>query len=141
MKEVAQKVHLLFGFFVTFSDHPHLERTTFFLSKSKPALPYICLFIFFSLFTQDSAGEEVNPVFRVFTQVFRSVEEACEGFFHLLWDAGRLNEKDEGTLDVGEVSYGRDKYLSFLRNNIVIRIFNAGPDDEGVPDDFVMQVD
>ena len=42
----------LIGFFVKFgADYPELESTTFRLSSSNPALPYISLFLFFNLFT------------------------------------------------------------------------------------------
>ncbi len=42
----------LIGFFVKFgAGYPELERTTFRLSSSNPALPYISLFLFFNLFT------------------------------------------------------------------------------------------
>ena len=42
----------LIGFFVKFgADYPELESTTFRLSSSTPALPYISLFLFFNLFT------------------------------------------------------------------------------------------
>lgn len=46
-------------FFVNFGgNYPKLDRTTFLLNNSNPALPYICLFIFLSLFTHPS----VNPL-------------------------------------------------------------------------------
>ena len=42
----------LIGFFVKFgAGYPELESTTFRLSSSNPALPYISLFLFFNLFT------------------------------------------------------------------------------------------
>lgn len=88
-----------------------------------------------------SAPEAPASFLRVFTHVFRSVEEARQGFFYLLWGACRLKSRAEGVLDVGQVSYGRHKYLCFLRNNIVIRILNASPGTEGVPADFAREAD
>lgn len=78
---------------------------------------------------------------RVFTHVFRTVEEARQGFFYLLWGAERLNTRAEGVPDVGEVSYGRGIYLCFLRNNLVIRVLNIGICAKGIPEEFVRQID
>ena len=82
-----------------------------------------------------------QALFKVFTHVFRSVEEAREGFFYLLWGAERLDTRTDGIPDVGELSYGRGAYLCFLRNNIAIRVLNIGTGATGISEEFVRQID
>lgn len=60
--------------------------------------------------------------FEVTTTEYYTLSGAREAYFQMLWTSERLNSRAEGTLPVGEVSFGCDGYLCFIRNNVCIAI-------------------
>lgn len=75
--------------------------------------------------------------------VYASIQQCrwgTQGIFYLLCGAEILNSRNEGALHVGEVSYGKQQYVCFIRNNIVIRIVYTTV-EQAVAETFIMQVD
>ena len=73
--------------------------------------------------------------------MFCSVEAARNGFFYLLWGAELLKDRNEGIPAVGEISYGLDNYLCFIRNNVVIRISVDSVEPTDILESFAKQID
>lgn len=90
---------------------------------------------------ETSKTNSVKTFIRVFTHMFCSVEAARNGFFYLLWGAELLKDRDEGIPAVGEISYGLDNYLCFIRNNVVIRISVDSVEPTDILESFAKQID
>lgn len=118
------------GFTLSSARFPELCRTARRLVKPLEHGGEYVVYDVYEHSVSPASDSQEKELLRVFTHVFKSVDEAREGYFYLLWGAVRLKGRNEGILDVGEVSYGQDKYLCFLRNNTVIRIFFAGIDTQ-----------
>lgn len=86
-------------------------------------------------------AERPNIFLRIYTHVFCNVEAARIGFFYLLWGAELLKGRNEGIPAVGEISYGLDNYLCFIRNNVVIRISVDSVEPTDIHESFAKQID
>jgi hypothetical protein len=94
----------------------------------------------YKLTAHTATAESNQPLIKVYTHLFNTVEEARKGYFHLLGGSEILNSRNEGAPSVGEVSYSNRQYVCFIRNNIVIRFIYTAVSLEAA-EAFMNQID
>lgn len=64
--------------------------------------------------------------YHVLTAEYQTTESARAGFFHDLWGAEVLQSRADGIAEVGDISFGNEECICFVRNNTTIRIMTSG---------------
>lgn len=67
-------------------------------------------------------SKENKIYYYIFTSEYQTVEDAHNGFFHDLWGAEVLQSRADGIVKVGDISFGNEQCVCFVRNNTTIRI-------------------
>lgn len=75
-------------------------------------------------------SKENKIYYYIFTSEYQTVEDAHNGFFHDLWGAEVLQSRADGIVKVGDISFGNEQCICFVRNNTTIRIIASTANTE-----------
>lgn len=78
---------------------------------------------------------------QVLTYLFRSAQEARDGYFRLLQGAVPLADPANASSVAGETAHAGGRWLCFLRNNVAVRIFSPAGTGPGPAEDFARLAD